>query len=264
MQIKVFFQRRENRKYWIPIGGIFLLLILVSLGFLLFGKQKIRVATDASWPPFESKDPSSQEIVGFDIDLMDAVAKKANLEVEYVPMGFDQIMSELAECKVDAAISLIAVTEKRKASMLFSDPYFQLGQLLVVRTENTDIVGADSLSGKQVGAQIGTAGAIEIGKIKGVNLIAYDSITQAFTALENGELDAVAVDNTLALNYIGAGGGKFKAAGDVFAGRDIAIAVCKKNASLLNKVNRGLAAVAAEGLPDILISRWLMKPAVTG
>jgi ABC-type amino acid transport substrate-binding protein len=133
-------------------------------------KQKIRVATDANRLPFESKDPSGQEIVGFDIDLTDAVAKKAGLEVEYVPMGFDQITAELAECKIDAAIPLIAVTEKRKASMLFSDPYFQLGQLLVVRTENTDIVGADSLSGKQVGAQIGTAGAIEIGKIKGVRV----------------------------------------------------------------------------------------------
>ncbi len=261
MMIKKFFQREELWKNRIPIlAGAIVLVVAVVLLILFVVPQKIVVATDASWPPFESKDPSSQAIVGFDIDLMDAVAAKANLKVEYVSMGFDQIMADLAECKIDAAISLIAVTEKRRADMLFSNPYFQLGQLLVVRSDNTDILGVDSLSGKLVGAQIGTAGASEAGKIAGVSLIAYDSITQAFAALENGELDAVAVDNTLALNFIGAGGGKLKAAGGVFAGRDIAIAVCKKNSSLLNKINNGLAAVEKEGLTDTLISRWLMKP----
>jgi ABC-type amino acid transport substrate-binding protein len=261
MTIKNFFKPEELRKRWIPIlAGAIVLVVAAVLLILFVIPQKIVVATDASWPPFESKVPSSQALVGFDIDLMDAIAAKANLKVEYVSMGFDQIMADLAECKIDAAISLIAVTEKRQANMLFSDPYFQLGQLLVVRSDNTDILGVVSLSGKLVGAQIGTAGASEVGKIAGVSLIAYDSITQAFTALENGELDAIAVDNTLALNYIGASGGKLKPAGEVFAGRDIAIAVCREKASLLNKINRGLAAVEKEGLTDTLISRWLMMP----
>jgi ABC-type amino acid transport substrate-binding protein len=91
-----------------------------------------------------------------------------------------------------------------------------------------------------LGTQPGTAGANEAGKIAGVSLIAYDSITQAFAALENGELNAVAVDNTLALNFIGAGGGKLKAAGEVFDGRDIAIAECKNRQFFLEEINYDL------------------------
>jgi ABC-type amino acid transport substrate-binding protein len=108
--------------------------------------------------------------------------------------------------------------------------------------------------------QPATAGATKAGKSAGVKLIAHNSFTQAFTALENGELDAVAVYNTLALNFIGAGGGKLKPAGEVFAGKDIAIAVCNEKVSLPGKINLGLAAVEKEGLTDTLISRWLMKP----
>jgi polar amino acid transport system substrate-binding protein len=211
--------------------------------------------------PFESMDPAGQKIVGFDIDLMDAIAAKENLEVEYVNVGFDQIMTDLAACKYDAAISLIAVSDKRKTTMLFSDPYFQLGQLLTVQSTNTDILGKDSLSGKKVGAQIGTAGASEVGKIAGAMLITYDSIDLAFTALENGELDAVAADNTLTLTFIGQSAGKLKAAGEVFAGKDIAVAVCKKNPSLLGRINRGLAAVTADGELNKLINLWITKPA---
>jgi polar amino acid transport system substrate-binding protein len=257
-----FFSGIANKKRWIPVAGIVIVLaIVVILLIQNLVPQKIRVAVDASWPPFESLQPANKEITGFDIDLMNAIAKKANMKVEYVNVGFDQIMSGLAECKYDAAISLIAVTDKRKSTMLFSDSYFQLGQVLTVLSTNIDIKGSNSLSGKKVGAQIGTAGASEVGKIAGTMLITYDSIDQAFTALENGELDAVAADNTLALNFIGQSAGKLKSAGEVFAGKDIAIAVCKKDSSLLGRINRGLAAVKKEGMIDTLIGRWLMKPA---
>jgi polar amino acid transport system substrate-binding protein len=116
------------------------------------------------------------------------------------------------------------------------------------------------LAGKKVGAQIGTAGAGEAAKITGTQLIAYDSVTQAMAALERGELDAVALDNTLAINLIAASSGKFKAAGDVFAARSVGIAVCRKDAGLLDRINRGLKAVQDEGLLDSIISKWLTAP----
>lgn len=260
-KLKAFFQRDDVRKRWLPIGAV--VLVVLILAVILLNNlipRKITVATDATWPPFESKDPATQQIVGFDIDLMDAIAKKANLEVEYVNMGFDQMLKDLADCKIDAAISLISITEKRTATMAFSDAYFQLGQQLIVRADNTGILGVGYLSGKKVGAQIGTAGAGEVGKLEGVQLIAYDGVSQAVEALEKGELDAVAVDNTLALNLILNSGGAIKSAGPVFAGRDVGIAVCKKDKSLLDRINKGLAAVEDDGLIDTLISKWLTGP----
>jgi polar amino acid transport system substrate-binding protein len=260
--LQSFFKRIKTNKWFLPI--LVFILALGVISFLLIhsvGKQKILVATDASWPPFESKDPASQKIVGFDIDLMNAIAAKENLEVEYVNVGFDQIMTNLANCKYDAAISLIAVSDQRKEVMLFSNPYFQLGQLLTVRSTDTIIQGKDSLSGKKVGAQIGTAGANEMGKISGAMLITYDSVDQAYTALENGELDAVVSDNTLALNFIGHSQGKLKAAGGVFAGKDIAVAVCKNKPDLLKRINNGLASMTANGELNKLINQWIATPA---
>jgi polar amino acid transport system substrate-binding protein len=131
---------------------------------------KIRVATDATWPPFEVVDESSKEIVGFDIDLLKAIAAKEGLEVEFINVAFDPLLAGIAQCQYDAAISAMTITEDRKKEMLFSDPYFNAGQVVTVRADNTDITSKDNLSGKKVGAQIGTTGAIEAGKISGVDV----------------------------------------------------------------------------------------------
>ncbi len=241
------------RRFTFPLVIMLFAALLAACG----GKQKIRVAVDASAPPFEYLDADSQKIIGFDIDLMDAVADKAGLEVEYINERFDAIMADLAECKVDAAISMIAASDKRRETMQFSERYFQLGQSLTVRGSETGITGPESLAGRKVAAQFGTAGALEAGKIPGASLIAYDSIDLAFTALENGEVDAMIADNTLALDFIRRSAGRLKTAGELLSARDIAVAVCKTNPGLLEKIDRGLASVKADGGLDQLIDRWI-------
>src|SRR4029450_5647633 len=152
------------------------------------------VASDATWPPFEMIDEKSKEIVGFDVDLMKAVAAKGGFDVEFVNVGFDPLLAGMAQCQYDAAISSITITDDRKKSMLFSDPYFEAGQVVTVRSDNNDIPGKDSLSGKKVGAQIGTTGALEVEKISGVSLKTYDSVDLAYQDLLNGQVDAVIAD----------------------------------------------------------------------
>jgi polar amino acid transport system substrate-binding protein len=257
-KLQTFFRRDDVRKRWIPIGAAVLVLAIAAAVLLrILLPRRITVAVDPTWPPFESKDNATQELVGFDIDLMNAIAGKANLDVEYVSMGFDRIMKDLAECKIDAAISLISVTEKRMETMAFSDSYFQLGQQLVVRAGNDEILGVGYLEGRKVGAQIGTAGAGETAKFAGVQVIAYNSVPKALAALGRGELDAVALDNTLAYSVVADSGGELKTAGAVFAAREVAIAVCQKDTSLLNRINKGLDAVEEDGLLDGLMTKWL-------
>jgi ABC-type amino acid transport substrate-binding protein len=257
-KLKTFFRRDDVRKRWIPIGAVAIVLAIAAIILLRnILPRRITVAVDPTWPPFETQDSATRELSGFDIDLMDAIAGKANLTVEYVPMSYKQIMEDLAECKVDAAISLISVTEQRMETMAFSDSYFQLGQQLVVRAGNDEILGVGYLEGRKVGAQIGTAGAGETAKITGAQVIAYNSVPKALEALERGELDAVALDNTLAYSVVAASGGELKAAGAVFAAREVAIAVCQKDTSLLKRINKGLDAVEEEGLLDGLMTKWL-------
>ena len=244
-----------------PFIYLFVGLLLASLVLTACGggqTQKVRVATDASWPPFEYVDEGTKEIVGLDIELMQAIAEKAGIEVEFINVSWDPLLAGMAQCQYDAAISAMTITEERAQSFNFTEPYFAAGQVVTVRLDNTDITGKDSLVGKTVGAQIGTTGAIETEKMEGVTLKTYDDIGLAFQDLMNGQIDAVIADNPLALGYVGENPDTLKTVGEVFTDEYYGIAVCKTNTELLDKLNEGLTAVQAEGLIDTLTAKWIM------
>ncbi|MDI6694749.1 MAG: basic amino acid ABC transporter substrate-binding protein [Anaerolineales bacterium] len=243
-----------------PIYVLFVVLLLASLTLAACGgaaKQKVRVATDATWPPFESVDESTKQIVGFDIDLMNAIAEKAGLEIEYNNVPWDSLLAGMAQCQYDASISAMTITPERAQQFAFSDPYFAAGQVVTVRSDNTDIQSKDDLSGKTVGVQLGTTGDIQAQKIAGANVKSYDDIGLAFQDLINGQIDAVIADNPLALGYIGQNPGKLKTVGEVFTDEFYGIAVCKTNTELLAKINKALAEVKAEGKIDELTAKWI-------
>lgn len=238
----------------------------VLVGLILFAllpgcaqeTAKVRVATDATWPPFEYVDEQTKAIEGFDIDLFKAIAEKEGVEVEFINVAWDPLLAGIAQCQYDAAISSITITEERAKEMLFSDPYFEAGQLVTVRKDNTDITDKDALGGKVVGAQIGTTGSFEVEKIEGATLKTYDDIGLAFQDLINGQIDAVIADSPLTLGYVGKNPDKLKTAGEVFTSEFYGIAVCKTKPDLLAKINSGLKAVKAEGLIEELIEKWLV------
>lgn len=245
-----------KRPFLIALVGMTLIGIVLT-GCAGGATTKVRVATDASWPPFEYVDEQTKEIVGFDIDLMKAIAEKGGFEVEFINVSWDPLLAGMAQCQYDASISAMTITEERKQSFNFSDPYFEAGQVVTVRVDNTDITGKDSLAGKTVGAQIGTTGAIETENIEGATLKTYDDIGLAFQDLMNGQIDAVIADNPLALGYIGENPDKLKTAGEVFTDESYGVAVCKTNTDLLEKINTGLAAVKEDGTIDDLVAKWL-------
>jgi polar amino acid transport system substrate-binding protein len=215
------------------------------------------VATDATWPPFEMVNESSKELEGFDIDLMNAVAEEAGLQIEYQNVAFDALLAGMATCQYDAAISAMTITPERLEDFAFSDPYFAAGQVVTVRADETEITGKDNLAGKAVGAQIGTTGAIQGQEIAGETFKTYDDIGLAFQDLMNGQIDAVIADNPLALQYVGANEGTLKVVGDIFTDEFYGIAVCKDNQDLLARINEGLAKVEEAGTIDQLTEKWL-------
>lgn len=239
--------------------SILVILVAASLFLSACGgsAQKVRVATDATWPPFESVDEQTKAIKGFDIDLMDAIAKAGGFEVEYVNVPWDSLLAGMAQCQYDASISAMTITDERKKSFSFSDPYFEAGQIVAVQIGNTDITGKDSLAGKRVGVQNGTTGDIEVQKMADVVRTPYDDIALAFQDLMNGQVDAVVADNPLALGYVGKNADKLKVVGDVFTDEFYGVAVCKTNADLLTKINTGLAKVKADGLINELTQKWI-------
>jgi polar amino acid transport system substrate-binding protein len=240
----------------------YVLIGLVLVGLVLPGctpetTEVVVIATDATWPPFEYVDEQTKEIVGFDIDLMTAIAEEAGIEIRFENVAWDPLLAGMALCQYDAAISAMTITEERAEQWLFSDPYFYAGQIVTVHIDNTTITSKYDLPGKVVGAQIGTTGAIEVEKIGGATLKTYDDIGLAFQDLMNKQIDAIVADNPLALGYINENLDKLKTAGDVFTDENYGIAVCKDNPDLLEKINDGLAAVEAEGLIEQLVQKWL-------
>jgi polar amino acid transport system substrate-binding protein len=243
------------------LSSLYILVVLLLVALTVTGcaskTDKITVVMDATWPPFEYVDETSKELAGFDVDLMKAIAEKEGLEIELQNVGFDSLLAGLSKCQYDAAISAITITEERKETIAFSDPYFEAGQIVAVRVDNTDITGKDSLVGKVVGAQLGTTGAIELEKMAGVTLKTYDDISLVYQDVMNGQIDAAVADNPLAIEYVGKNPDRLKTVGDVFTDENYGIAVCKTKPELVEKFNRGLKALMDDGTVDQLAIKWI-------
>ncbi len=221
--------------------------------------KKIVVASDATWPPMEFVNKDKQ-IVGFDIDLIKAVAKEAGFEVEIKNTAWDGIFAGLATNKYDAVISSVTITEKRKKTMEFSTPYVNAGQIIVVKKELNGLDKLAQFSGKKIGAQIGTTGAIEVAKDKSMTLKTYDEIGLAIEDLANGRVDAVVCDSPIAANYV-LQNEKYskvlKIVGKPFTTEEYGVAVKKGNKAVLDMINAGLDKVIKKGINKELEKKWL-------
>ena len=217
-------------KRFISLALVVILALSLSLAGCTKSTTKIRVATDATWPPFESVNEQTKQIEGFDIDLFKAIAEKAGIEVEFVNVSWDPLLAGMAQGTYDAAVSSITITPDRAKQMLFSEPYFAAGQIITVLKSNTSIMSKADLAGKKVAVQLGTTGNIEVDKIAGATSKPYDDIGLAFQDLMNGQVDAVVCDNPVALLYVNKNSDKLKTAGTAFTDEQYGIAVANGKA----------------------------------
>jgi polar amino acid transport system substrate-binding protein len=248
-----------KRKLFMMLSVVMALSLLLSACAPGAGavKPKIRVATEAAYPPFEMVRESDKELEGFDIDLMNAIAEKAGFEVEYANTPFDSVLAGISTCQFDAAISAITITAERAEKIGFSDPYINAGQITTVSIDNTEIKGPAELVGKTIGVQLSTTGQIEAEKIEGATIKPYDTVDLAFLDLANGQVDAVVADYPTTLNYVNQMKDKIKLTGDVFTEESYGVGVCKKNTDLLNKINKALGELKADGTVTKLEEKWL-------
>jgi polar amino acid transport system substrate-binding protein len=220
-------------------------------------KSRLTVACDATWPPFEQVNEQTKQLDGFGPELMRAIAAKAGLEIELINVNFDSLMAGVSQCQYDMAVSSITITEERKKTILFSDPYYAAGQIVTVNKDNTAIKSKDDLAGKTVGGQIGTTGIIEAGKIPGAKVKTYDEVGLAFQDLINGQLDSVIADNPVAALYVNKNRDTLMTVGTVFTDEYFGVAICKKRADLVPRVNAALKALRDEGYIDSLSKKWI-------
>ncbi len=247
-----------NRRRVVFWGVVLMLAVVAIAAGCQPRSDAIVVATDATWPPMQFIN-EEREIVGFDIDLMRAIAERGGFEVEFRNVAWDGIFAGLEAGEYDAVISSVTITEERQERYDFSNPYINAGQIVVVRMDS-DITGPAALGGNVVGAQIGTTGAFEIQRIDGAELREYDEIGLAFEDLAAGRIDAVVCDTPVAADFALQREGyrdSLKIVGDAFTEEFYGVLVQKGNTELLDKINQGLAAVQAEGIDVQLEDQWL-------
>jgi polar amino acid transport system substrate-binding protein len=222
------------------------------------------VGTDAAYAPFESQNERG-EIVGFDIDVVSAIAQKAGIEVKFVNTPWEGIFNALVQGDRDLLVSSITVTDERKQTMDFSAPYFDANQLIAVKADSK-VTRFDDLKPLKVGVQTGTTGDEAVAKLQGknsANIKRFESTPLALKELEAGGVDAVVADNGVVINYVtNNSGARFKTVSDTaFVPEHYGIAVKKGNAELLAKLNKGLADIRADGTYDRLYAKYLGAPA---
>lgn len=239
--------------------------LLLSLVTLLccavapaFAARTITVATDATWPPMEMVD-ANKNIVGFDIDFLNAAAKEAGFKVVFKNTAWDGIFAGLDSGQYDAVISSVTITPERQKKYDFSLPYIDAGQILVV-PNNVKAAGLADMKGKKVGAQIGTTGAFAIKKTPGAELKTYDEIGLAFEDMAAGRIQGVVCDEPTAIIYAlkkAEYKSKFKIAGKPFTKEAYGICVKKGNKDLVALLDKGIKAVKAKKIDVQLKKKWL-------
>ncbi|MDO5068893.1 MAG: basic amino acid ABC transporter substrate-binding protein [Neisseria zoodegmatis] len=215
------------------------------------GEKVYRVATNAEFAPFESKN-SNNEIQGFDIDLMNAMAKAGNFKVEYKHQPWNSLFPGLANGDVDILLSAITITDDRKQTMDFSDPYFKITQVILVQ-KGKDIKSIDDLKNSQkVGVVTGQTGDLAASKILGNDspkIARFETLPLVIKELENGGLDAVISDSAVVGNYVKNNGNKGfnMIAPPDFEVENYGIAVRKGDTATLNMLNDALKKVRENG-----------------
>jgi polar amino acid transport system substrate-binding protein len=217
------------------------------------------VGTDAAYAPFESQNEKG-EIVGFDVEVVQAAAKKAGVEVKFVNTPWEGIFNALGQGDRDMVVSAVTITEERKQTMDFSEPYFDAQQLIAIK-QTSKITKFADLKKAKVGVQTGTTGDEAVTKLLGKTSTAikrFESTPLALKELEAGGVDAVVADNGVVIHYVANNpGGKFKTVADKeFAPEQYGIAFKKGNTELQAKMNKGLAAIKADGSYAAIFTKY--------
>ena len=216
---------------------------------------KLTMSTNAAFPPYEmTADDGSFE--GIDIDVAAAIADKLGLELQVDDMDFDAALLAAQNGKSDLVMAGVTVTDERQKVMDFSDTYAEGIQSVIV-PEDSDIASVDDLAGKTIGTQRGTTGYIYCTDDFGEDsVVAYDNGLTAVQALNNGQVDAVVIDNAPAKEFVAANTG-LKILDTAYAQEDYAIGVAKGNTALLDAINGALEELQADGTLQSIVDKYI-------
>ena len=220
----------------------------------LITEGTLTVGSDIPYAPFEfGKAP---DYTGFDVDLVNEIASKLDLEVKIEDTAFDTIFTDVAQGKFDMVASAATITPEREQAVNFSDPYFESEQALLV-PPGSDITSVEDLSGATVAAQDGTTGEAyandetDAGQVRG-----FPTGAAAIAAVVNGQAEAAIIDAPVAEDAASKGQGGFEIATNIPTGEYYGFAFAKDTPELLSAVNGALSDLIEDGTYEELFRKY--------
>ena len=216
-----------------------ILLLMLVLSSLSFSAKKLYVGTNAEFMPYEYLE--NGKMVGFDIDLMEAIGKELGYEIVWSNMGFDGLLPALQMKKIDAVIAGMSQTPERQKAVTFSMPYMLVSsdEHFVIVNENSPLAKKEELKGKKVGVQIGTIQE-EFAKELGATPQLYNSWTGALMDLQNNKIDAVIIADVTGEEYLKSMSGLKKVDVVIDTQPGASIALRKGETKLAEQINQAI------------------------
>lgn len=212
---------------------------------------KLVIATSPDFPPFESLDGSGN-VVGIEIDILDAICQKLGVKLDIQQMDFDSVLPGVQAGKYDVGVSGITMTETRLKNADFSQVYFLASQAIVV-TPDSDIKTKADLTGKTISVQTGTT-AEDYCMSEGYTVQAYQANNDAASALTVGKVDAWVVDNEVALAFAADLG--LVVLDEAMTSEPYAFAFQKGSTSLVEAFDKALTELMNDGTVEAIFAKW--------
>lgn len=215
----------------------------------------LTMATNAEFDPWEYHE--GDKIVGIDAEVAEEIAKKLGMELKIEDMSFDAVIPSVATGKADIGMAAISVNEERKASVDFTNTYADSALVILVQASNEEIASSEDLAGKKVGVQLGTTGDVTATDIAGEeSMERYPSYFEAVQSLKQGKIDAIVIDKAPAKVFLSQNE-DIKQVGEEMSSEQYAIAVAKGNTELVEKLNKAIEELQADGTFDAIINKYI-------
>jgi polar amino acid transport system substrate-binding protein len=221
-------------------------------------RKELRCGTFADVPPFAAPDPKTREMVGFDVDLCNALAKRLGLTAKITPLSVEARVPEVKMGRVDITVANLAYTLGRAEQIQFSDPYYLAKEMLAVKASDTSTSKAD-YKGKRLASTKGSTSELSI-KMNGSEPVTFQDTGSAYMAVQqNKALGMVANTMTITklVNQSKTGGVELKMIAEPMAFQPIGVGMKKDEPALLAKINETLLAMDKAGEINQIWAKWL-------
>lgn len=225
------------------------------------GADKIYiVGTNAEFAPFESR-TANGALTGFDVDLINAMAKAGNFKVQFKDQPWDGLFASLNNGDLDIVVSGVTITDERKQSMTFSDPYFDISMVVLTPKAKTFHSLTELNSMHRVAVATGQTGDLAVQKVLGAQstkIARFDSVPLAIKELENGGVEAMVSDGAVISNYVKANGADKFTINKVpeFGIDHYGFVVRKGDTATVEKLNEALKKIRASGEYDKIYAKY--------